>query len=86
MITQEFEMIGDDLVDTARSDIIDRMETVLNHHQALLAGHFESGSRTGADGEINPQVALDQLRLVADELAVVFGHKDTENRQAEAAE
>ncbi|WP_120499702.1 dynamin family protein [Roseovarius sp. EL26] len=89
LVTEEFEMIGDDLVDTARTDIIERMETVLSHHQALLAGHFsnETGSEDdGAEAKVNPQVAFDQLRRIADELNVVFGAKDTDDRQAEAAE
>ncbi|WP_234999446.1 dynamin family protein [Roseovarius albus] len=89
MITQEFEMIGDDLVDTARTDIIERMETVLNHHQALLAGHFDDDRRNGAKGtntETDPQGAFDQLRRITGELELVYGPANFEDRLAEAAE
>ncbi len=87
MIVQEFEMIGDDLVDTARSDLAERMKTVLDHYLALLAGHLEH--RAGPDGSnarAEAQRAVDQARRISDELGAVHGAAPVDNRQAEAAE
>ena len=64
-------MIGDDLVDTARSDLIERMKTVLDHYLALLAGHLEH--RAGPDGSnarAEAQRAVDQARRISDELGI----------------
>lgn len=87
MIVQEFEMIGDDLVDTARIDLIERMQTVLDHYLALLAGHLEH--RAGTDdtnARANAQRAVDQARRISDELGAVHGTAPVDTRQAEAAE
>ncbi|WP_170330494.1 dynamin family protein [Ruegeria arenilitoris] len=87
MIVQEFEMIGDDLVDTARGDLLERLNTVLDHYLALLAGHLEL--RTG-NGETNErakaQAAFDNAQRIAEELGAVFGSDDIDKRLAEAAE
>lgn len=87
MIVQEFEMIGDDLIDTARGDLSERLQTVLDHYLALLAGHLEH--RVGPDGT-NPrteaQSAVDKARRITDELSLVFGPPPADNLQAEAAE
>ncbi len=87
MIVQEFEMIGDDLVDTARIDLIERMQTVLDHYLALLAGHLEH--RAGTDdtnARADAQRAVDQARRISDELGTVHGTAPVDTRQAEAAE
>ncbi len=87
MIVQEFEMIGDDLIDTARSDLLERMQTVVDHYLALLAGHLEH--RAGADGSnarTQAQQAADRARRIADELSSVLGPVRSETLQAEAAE
>ncbi len=87
MIVQEFEMIGDDLVDTARIDLIERMQTVLDHYLALLAGHLEH--RAGTDdtnARADAQRAVDQARRISDELGAVHGTAPVDTRQAEAAE
>ncbi|KIC40531.1 hypothetical protein RA27_12150 [Ruegeria sp. ANG-R] len=87
MIVQEFEMIGDDLVDTARSDLIERMKTVLDHYLALLAGHLEH--RAGSDGtnaRAEAQRAVDGAQRISDELGAVHGTAPVDTRQAEAAE
>jgi hypothetical protein len=87
MIVQEFEMIGDDLVDTARSDLLERLNTVLDHYMALLAGHLENrsgSSETNAKAEA--QEAYNNARRVADELDTVFGADAANETLPEAAE
>ncbi len=87
MIVQEFEMIGDDLVDTARGDLLERLNTVLDHYMALLAGHLEHRAGSGeANARTQAQTAYDRARRIADELGSVFGPNLAENTQAEAAE
>ena len=87
MIVQEFEMIGDDLIDTARGDLAERLQTVVDHYMALLTGHLEH--RVGPDGS-NPrteaQRAVTQARRIMDELATALGPEPSDNSQAEAAE
>ena len=87
MIVQEFEMIGDDLVDTARGDLLERLNTVLDHYLALLAGHLEhrsGGSETNARAEA--QSAYDQAQRITDELSAVYSADYVDKRLAEAAE
>ena len=87
MIVQEFEIIGDDLVDTARSDLLERLNTVLDHYLALLAGHLEHRSGTGDTNErAEAQNALNAARRIVDELDAVFGVDPTKKTLAEAAE
>lgn len=86
MIVQEFEMIGDDLVDTARSNLTERLQTVLDHYLALLAGHLEDRSSGGTDARSEAQSAVDQARRITDELGSVQGTASVDTRQAEAAE
>ena len=86
MIVQEFEMIGDDLVDTARSDLAERLQTVLDHYLALLAGHLEHRSGGGTNARADAQRAVDQARRIADELASANGTAPQDTPQAEAAE
>ncbi len=87
MIVQEFEMIGDDLIDTARSDLSERMQTVVDHYLALLTGHLEH--RVGSSGS-NPrtqaQQDVDRARRIADELGSALGPAQAHDLQAEAAE
>jgi len=87
MIVQEFELIGDDLIDTAREDLLERLNTVLDHYLALLAGHLEH--RTGTketNAQAEAQDAYDRARRIADELETVFGDRNAKERLAEAAE
>ncbi|SLN37573.1 dynamin family protein [Ruegeria meonggei] len=87
MIVQEFEMIGDDLVDTARGDLLERLNTVLDHYMALLAGHLEhrsGSSETNARAEA--QTAYDQAQRITDELSAVYSADYVDKRLAEAAE
>ncbi|WP_120631226.1 dynamin family protein [Ruegeria sp. EL01] len=87
MIVQEFELIGDDLIDTARDDLSERLTTVLDHYLALLAGHLEHRSGTDeTNAQAEAQVAFDRARRIADELETAFGTNIAEERQAEAAE
>ncbi len=86
MIVQEFEMIGDDLVDTARGDLTERLQTVLDHYLALLAGHLEHRAGDGTNARAEAQRAVDQARRIADELGSVDGMTPLDTRQAEAAE
>ncbi|MEX0279249.1 MAG: dynamin family protein [Ruegeria sp.] len=87
MIVQEFEMIGDDLIDTARSDLLERMQTVVDHYLALLAGHLEHRVGSGgSNARTEAQQAVDRARRIADELSVVLGPVRAETVQAEAAE
>ncbi|EEE36015.1 hypothetical protein RKLH11_3616 [Rhodobacteraceae bacterium KLH11] len=86
MIVQEFEMIGDDLVDTARSDLAERLQTVLDHYLALLAGHLEHRGGEGTNARAEAQRAVDQARRITDELGSVLGSSPVVTRQAEAAE
>ncbi|WP_170418641.1 dynamin family protein [Ruegeria atlantica] len=87
MIVQEFEMIGDDLVDTARSDLLERLNTVLDHYLALLAGHLEQRVGTGQTNvRAEAQAAFDQAQRVADDLDAVFGGQGADKKLAEAAE
>ncbi|WP_300070183.1 dynamin family protein [uncultured Ruegeria sp.] len=87
MIVQEFELIGDDLIDTARDDLSERLNTVLDHYLALLAGHLEHRSGTDeTNARAEAQGAFDRARRIADKLATAFGTSIAEERQAEAAE
>ncbi len=86
MIVQEFEMIGDDLVDTARSDLTERLQTVLDHYLALLAGHLEHRAGDGTNARAEAQRAVDQARRITDELGSVHGAAPADTRQAKAAE
>ncbi|WP_108859665.1 dynamin family protein [Ruegeria sp. Alg231-54] len=87
MIVQEFEMIGDDLVDTARADLLERLNTVLDHYLALLAGHLEQRVGTGQTNvRAEAQAAFDQAQRVADDLDAVFGGNSADKKLAEAAE
>ena len=87
MIVQEFEMIGDDLIDTARSDLLERLQTVVDHYLALLAGHLEHRVGSGgSNARTEAQQAVDRARRIADELGTVLGPVRTETLQAEAAE
>ncbi|WP_037306621.1 dynamin family protein [Ruegeria halocynthiae] len=87
MIVQEFELIGDDLVDTARGDLMERLNTVLDHYLALLAGHLEhrvGSSETNVRAKA--QTAFDQAQRVTEELGAVFSPEQVDKRLAEAAE
>ncbi|WP_170333737.1 dynamin family protein [Ruegeria arenilitoris] len=87
MIVQEFEMIGDDLVDTARGDLMERLNTVLDHFLALLAGHLENRTGSGETcARTEAQADFDRARRIADELGSAFGSEHAEDIQAEAAE
>ncbi len=87
MIVQEFEMIGDDLVDTARGDLMERLNTVLDHYLALLAGHLEHRSGTGeTNARAEAQEAFDNAQRVTDELDAIFGSDPSLNNLPEAAE
>ncbi|WP_170574249.1 dynamin family protein [Ruegeria atlantica] len=87
MIVQEFEMIGDDLVDTARGDLMERLNTVLDHYLALLAGHLEHRAGSGETNErAEAQASFDQAQRITEELGAIFGADDVEKRLAEAAE
>ncbi len=87
MIVQEFEMIGDDLVDTAHSDLSERLKTVLDHYLALLTGHLEHRvDSDGTNAHAEAQRAVDQARRIVDELESVVGAAPADTRQAEAAE
>ncbi|MCG7520037.1 dynamin family protein [Ruegeria sp. Ofav3-42] len=87
MIVQEFEMIGDDLVDTARADLLERLNTVLDHYLALLAGHLEQRVGTGQTNvRAEAQATFDQAQRVADDLDAVFGTDSADKKLAEAAE
>ncbi|WP_171133334.1 MULTISPECIES: dynamin family protein [unclassified Ruegeria] len=87
MIIQEFEMIGDDLIDTARGDLVERMKTVLDHYLALLTGHLEH--RVGpqsSNPRVEAQAAVDRARHIVDELNSTMGAALSDNLQPEAAE
>ncbi|MES0825128.1 dynamin family protein [Ruegeria sp. SCP11] len=87
MIVQEFEMIGDDLVDTARSDLMERLNTVLDHYLALLAGHLEHRAGRGETNErAKAQLAFDHAQRISEELGAIFGADDVDKILAEAAE
>ncbi|WP_170479750.1 dynamin family protein [Ruegeria arenilitoris] len=87
MIVQEFEMIGDDLIDTARGDLLDRMQTVVDHYLALLAGHLEHrAGPNGGNARAEAQQAVDRARRIVDELSSVLGPDRFEALHAEAAE
>ncbi|WP_170341677.1 dynamin family protein [Ruegeria arenilitoris] len=87
MIVQEFEMIGDDLIDTARENLLERLNTALDHFLALLAGHLENRTATGETCErTQAQVDFDRARRIVDELQSTFGAEHSDERQAEAAE
>lgn len=87
MIVQEFEMIGDDLVDTAQTDLSERLNTVLDHYLALLTGHLEHRQGSGDTNErAEAQRAVDHARRIAEELDSVMGAPPPDMRQAEAAE
>ena len=87
MIVQEFEMIGDDLIDTARENLLERLNTALDHFLALLAGHLENRTGTGETcARTQVQVDFDRARRIVDELQSTFGAEHSDERQAEAAE
>lgn len=87
LIVQEFELIGDDLIDTTRDDLLERLNTVLDHYMALLAGHLEHRSNSGElNAQAEAQGAFDKARRISAELETVFGTPDADERQAEAAE
>lgn len=87
MIVQEFQLIGDDLIDTARDDLLERLNTVLDHFLALLAGHLENRAASGENSErTQAQIELDSARTIADQLQSVFDTNHGNERQPEAAE
>ncbi|MGI9368095.1 MAG: dynamin family protein, partial [Ruegeria sp.] len=87
MIVQEFEMIGDDLVDTSRTDLQERMNTVVDHYLALLAGHLENRAGSAEGNErTDVQGAFDRARRIVDELSSALASEHVEERQTEAAE
>ncbi len=87
MIIQEFEMIGDDLVDTARTDLLERMKTVIDHHLALLAGHLEDRTEAAYGNErADAQGAFDRACRIVDDLSAALVPEHLEERQTEAAE
>ncbi|WP_299898133.1 dynamin family protein [uncultured Ruegeria sp.] len=87
MIVQEFELIGDDLIDTTRDNLLERLSTVLDHYMALLAGHLEHRSSSGElNAQAEAQGTFDRARRIAVELETVFGTTNADERQAEAAE
>ncbi len=87
MIIQEFEMIGDDLVDTARTDLLERMKTVIDHHLALLAGHLEDRTEAAYGSErADAQGAFDRACRIVDDLSAALVPEHLEERQTEAAE
>lgn len=87
MIVREFELIGDDLIDTARENLLERLNTALDHFLALLAGHLENRAGAGETcARTQAQVDFDNARRIADELHSTFGAEHSDERQAEAAE
>lgn len=87
MIVQEFELIGDDLIDTARENLLERLNTVLDHFLALLAGHLEN---RGSTGETCPstqaQLEFDRAQRIVEDLQTTFGSDLDAKPQPEAAE
>jgi hypothetical protein len=67
--------------------LLERLNTVLDHYMALLAGHLENrsgSSETNAKAEA--QEAYNNARRVADELDTVFGADAANETLPEAAE
>ena len=80
-------MIGDDLVDTARENLLGRLNTVLDHYLALLAGHLEHRAGSGETNErTEAQTAFNTAQRIADELGAVYGPGQSEIEIPKAAE
>ncbi len=87
MIVQEFELIGDDLIDTARDNLLERLDTVLGHFLALLAGHLENRVGSGDTcATTQAQIEFDRAQRIVEELHTTFDAEHGEEPQAEAAE
>ena len=72
MITREFQSIATDLVDQFQSDLTGRLNTVMEHHLAVLATRFEELDKAQPASRPDAHAALENAKRLANELEELF--------------
>lgn len=72
MITHEFLSIANDLVNQFHSDLTSRLNTVMEHHLAVLATRFEELDKTQTASRPDAHAALENAKRLANELEELF--------------
>ncbi|MCK0170863.1 dynamin family protein [Aliiroseovarius sp. S1123] len=72
MITREFQSIATDLVNQFQSDLTGRLNTVIEHHLAVLATRFEELDKTQPASRPDAHAALENAKRLANELEELF--------------
>ncbi|WP_424941531.1 dynamin family protein [Aliiroseovarius sp. S253] len=86
MITREFHSIASDLADRFESDLAGRLDTVMNHHLAVLAIRFEELDKAQPASRPDAHAALENAKRLANELEELFEERsEPEQQRLEAA-
>ncbi|WP_298905623.1 dynamin family protein [uncultured Aliiroseovarius sp.] len=72
MITHEFQSIATDLVNQFHLDLTSRLNTVMEHHLAVLATRFEELDATQTASRPDAHAALENAKRLANELEELF--------------
>lgn len=72
MITHEFQSIANDLVNQFHLDLTSRLNTVMEHHLAVLATRFEELDATQTASRPDAHAALENAKRLANELEELF--------------
>lgn len=85
MITHEFQSIANDLVNQFHLDLTSRLNTVTEHHLAVLATRFEELDATQTASRPDAHAALENAKRLANELEELFEEGIEPVQQLEAA-
>lgn len=85
MITREFQSITADLVDRFQTDLIGRLDTVMDHHLAVLATRFERQDKAPPVSRPDAHAALENAKKLAKELEELFQEGNEPEQRLEAA-
>ena len=84
MITHEFQSIANDLVNQFHSDLTARLNTVMEHHLAVLATRFEELDKTQPASRPDAHAALENAKRLANELEELFQEGNEPEQRLEA--
>ncbi|MCK0141500.1 dynamin family protein [Aliiroseovarius sp. F20344] len=85
LITREFQSISEDLATSFQSDLKQRLESVIDHHLALLGVRFEEMDFASEISRPDAHDALENAKRVANELEELFQEGSEPEQRLEAA-
>lgn len=81
MIMRAFQAIAADLVDQFQSDLAGRLDTVMDHHQAVLATRFDALVSAQPASRPDASLALENAKRLANQLEALFQEGDEPDEQ-----